>query len=63
MVNKSSIVIEEPRQFLVDSEFAIFLKEKDKNLPYFASTISDISCIQENVEKEEINLKKEDNKL
>ena len=63
MVNRSSIVIEEPRQFFVDSEFAIFLKEKDKNLPYFASTISDISCIQENVEKEEINLKKEDNKL
>ena len=34
------------RYFIVDNTFCIFLKEKDKSLPYFAAEISDISKIQ-----------------
>ena len=36
----------EPRYFYVDDTFAIFLKEKDKDLPYFASKITDITKYQ-----------------
>lgn len=39
---------EEKREFVVDDTFTIFLKEKDKYLPYFAATISDITQVQEN---------------
>ena len=40
---------ENPRNFLVDDTFTIFLKEKGKDLPYFAAQISDISQVQEDV--------------
>lgn len=35
-----------PRNFLVDDTFAIFLREKGKDMPYFASKISDITKFQ-----------------
>ncbi len=40
---------EEPRQFIVDDTFTIFLVEKDKEHPYFAAKISDISKVQDGV--------------
>ena len=48
IVNKAAIVedVKQKRDFLVDDTFFIFLKEKDKTLPYFAAKISDISKIQ-----------------
>lgn len=42
----TSIKPKEPRKFIVDDTFVIFLKEKDKDLPYFAAKISDISKVQ-----------------
>lgn len=36
----------EPRNFYVDNTFAIFLREKGKILPYFASRIEDITKFQ-----------------
>lgn len=35
-----------PREFIVNDTFTIFLKEKNKDLPYFASQISDIKQVQ-----------------
>lgn len=55
MMNKESIGIPDiarPRKFVVDDTFTIFLKENDKELPYFAATISDISKVQSGVELE-----------
>ena len=46
MVNKSSLLQDKPREFLVNDTFCIFLKEKNKELPYFASKISDITKVQ-----------------
>lgn len=46
---ETSSVIEDIRYFDINDTFAIFLKEKDKNLPYFASLISDISQVQDKV--------------
>lgn len=47
MVKDMAIAMpEEPRQFNVDNTFTIFLKEKDKELPYFAAKISDIKNVQ-----------------
>ena len=48
IVNKAAIVedVKQKRDFVVDDTFFIFLKEKDKTLPYFAAKISDISKIQ-----------------
>ena len=51
IANRSAIIADEPREFLVDDTFTIFLKEKDKDLPYFATQISDISKVQEDVEE------------
>lgn len=42
----SAIVIDEIREFAIDDTFAIFLKEKGKENPYFASKISDITKFQ-----------------
>ncbi len=43
MFNKmAGIKPEEPREFLVDDTFMLFLKEEEKDLPYFAAKISDI---------------------
>lgn len=50
MVTKESLVIQdELREFLLDHTFAIFLKEEDKNIPYFAGKITDITKFQENL--------------
>ena len=46
MVNKSSLLQDKPREFLVNDTFCIFLKEQNKELPYFASKISDITKVQ-----------------
>ena len=52
MKNKlAEIIPEEPRDFIVDDTFTIFLKEKGKDLPYFAAQISDISQVQEDVKE------------
>lgn len=37
---------EEKREFFVDDTFVIFLKEEDKNVPYFAAKIADITKFQ-----------------
>ena len=42
---------EEPRDFMVDDTFTIFLKEEGRDLPYFAAQISDISQVQEDVKE------------
>ena len=50
MVNlRAAINPEEPREFLVDDTFTIFLKETEKDLPYFAAQISDISQVQSDI--------------
>ncbi len=47
MVNKSAMIVtDKPRNFNVDKTFTIFLIEKENDLPYFASKISDISTVQ-----------------
>lgn len=47
MVNyESAIMLDEIREFEVDDTFAIFLKEEDKDTPYFAGVISDITKFQ-----------------
>ena len=51
MTNLSAAMPEEPRDFMVDDTFTIFLKEKGKDLPYFAAQISDISQVQEDVKE------------
>ena len=54
MVNKASAMedVKQKRDFIVDDTFFIFLKEKDKTLPYFAAKISDISKVQSNITEE-----------
>ncbi len=48
MVNKTATIMpEKSREFFFDDTFTIFLKEKNKQLPYFAAKISDISDVQE----------------
>lgn len=49
MVNDVTAIIpkEEKREFLVDDTFTIFLKENDKDLPYFAAQIDDIATVQD----------------
>ena len=37
---------ENPRQFYLDDTFAIFLREKGKDMPYFAGRIEDITKFQ-----------------
>ena len=51
MTKLSAAMPEEPREFMVDDTFTIFLKEKGKDLPYFAAQISDISQVQEDVKE------------
>ena len=43
---KSAIMFDEVREFAIDDTFAIFLKEKGKENPYFAGKISDITKFQ-----------------
>lgn len=49
MVNDVAAIIpkEEKREFLVDDTFTIFLKENDKDLPYFVAQIDDIATVQD----------------
>ncbi|MBO5180064.1 MAG: hypothetical protein J6B87_06960 [Clostridia bacterium] len=49
-VKATSARPQEPRKFNVDQTFTIFLIEQDKNLPYFAAKISDISSVQNDVQ-------------
>lgn len=52
MIEKAMAVMQtEPREFLVNDVFTLFLIEKNQDLPYFAAKISDISQVQEEVEK------------
>ena len=47
MIMKESMRIsDEIREFSIDDTFAIFLKEKDKENPYFAGKIKDITKVQ-----------------
>jgi len=47
MMKNSAIMDEpEPRYFYVDDAFSIFLREKGKELPYFAGMITDITKFQ-----------------
>lgn len=43
---ESAMEIDEPREFYIDDTFAIFLIEKDKEVPYFAGLINDITKFQ-----------------
>ncbi|MBO5143505.1 MAG: hypothetical protein J6C46_11060 [Clostridia bacterium] len=47
--NESAMIPTDPRHFNVDNTFTIFLIEKEKELPYFAAKISDISKVQTDV--------------
>ena len=48
MMNKaeSALQMDEPRKFYIDDTFAIFLIEEDKQIPYFAGLINDITKFQ-----------------
>lgn len=37
----------EPREFIFNDDYVIFLKEKDKEVPYFAASISDINLFMQ----------------
>ena len=39
--------VKEKRYFYFDDTFALFIKEKDKDVPYFAARIDDINKYQE----------------
>ena len=43
---ESAMPIDEPRKFYIDDTFAIFLIEEDKEVPYFAGLINDITKFQ-----------------
>ncbi len=45
-IAKTALPREESRDFSVDDTFTIFLKEKDKDTPYFAAKIEDITQFQ-----------------
>ena len=47
--NTSAIMLNEIREFAIDDMFAIFLIEQEKEKPYFAGKISDISKVQNDV--------------
>ena len=49
--NDSAMIEDKPRKFVIDSTFTIFLKEKGKDLPYFAANIEDISQVQSEVKE------------
>lgn len=61
MSKTSGILAKDIREFIVDDTFTIFLKEKEKDLPYFAAKISDISKVQNEVIK--LNDTKEQNQV
>lgn len=43
---ESAVELDNPRKFVVDDTFTIFLKEVDKDLPYFAAKVTDANNIQ-----------------
>lgn len=45
-ITKTALIREEPRDFSVDNTFTLFLKEKDKDMPYFAAKIENINQFQ-----------------
>ena len=50
VMTKNAAIMEEPiekRYFNLDDEFTMFIKEKDKDLPYFAANIEDITLFQD----------------
>lgn len=52
MIRETAILLpSEPREFLVDDTFTLFLVEQGKDLPYFATKISDIGKVQEEAKK------------
>lgn len=52
MLKAESVMMpKETREFIFDDTFVIMLKEKNKELPYFAAKISDISKVQKDVTK------------
>ena len=52
MTRETAILVgNDPRNFIVDDTFDIYLIEKEKELPYFASRISDISKVQKDAIK------------
>ena len=47
MVKETAMMpVEEQRYFYLNDEFTMFLKEKDKETPYFAANIEDITLFQ-----------------
>ena len=46
MMNLSDSLVKEKREFYIDNTFAIFLIEEDKETPYFAAKINDITKFQ-----------------
>ena len=42
-VKEMSLQVEEPREMYLDDTFALFLKEEEKDTPYFAAKITDVS--------------------
>lgn len=46
-----AIMPTEPREFLLDDTFSIFLVEENQDLPYFAAKISDIRQVQKDVKE------------
>lgn len=46
MLKEACIEPSEIREFSIDNTFAIFLKEKEKSVPYFAAKINDITKFQ-----------------
>lgn len=60
MVKDAALVMEgEPREFLIDDTFSIFLIEEGKELPYFAAKISDITTVQKEANPTDIALESE----
>lgn len=45
-IAKTALIREEPRDFSVDNTFTLFLKENDKDMPYFAAKIENINQFQ-----------------
>lgn len=45
-IAKTALIREEPREFSVDNTFSLFLKENDKDMPYFAAKIENINQFQ-----------------
>ena len=50
VMRKNAAIMDEPvekRYFNLNDDFTMFIKEKDKDLPYFAANIEDITLFQD----------------